>query len=100
MVFCIRMGMVDRGADVSFLSQFPSEAEITFAPLTGLEVVSAPYVEGDTIVVELRLSCNLHDLTLEEVVSKMQRSHVALVEGMLDDLRYAGAPQSVTRTLR
>eukprot|EP00966_Prymnesium_polylepis_P244327 5650565-Prymnesium_polylepis.1 len=33
----IRMGMIDRGADVSCLSQFPAEREILFAPLTGLE---------------------------------------------------------------
>ena len=28
------MGMIDRGADVSILSQFPAEREILFAPLT------------------------------------------------------------------
>ena len=61
MVFEIRMGMIDRGADVSLLSQFPAEKEILFAPLTGLEVASVPRVEGDVIVVELRLSCNLHE---------------------------------------
>ena len=61
MVFEIRMGMIDRGADVSLLSQFPGEKEILFAPLTGLEVASVPRVEGDVIVVELRLSCNLHE---------------------------------------
>eukprot|EP00966_Prymnesium_polylepis_P181892 4213792-Prymnesium_polylepis.1 len=36
-LFEIRMGMIDRGADVSCLSQFPAEREILFAPLTGLE---------------------------------------------------------------
>ena len=61
MLFEVRMGMIDRGADVSLISQFPTEQEILFAPLTGLEVASVPRVEGDVIVVELRLSCNLHE---------------------------------------
>lgn len=77
MVFEIRMGMIDRGADVSLLSQFPGEKEFLFAPLTGLEVASVPRVEGDVVVVELRLSCNLHDQTLEEVIGKMRTSHTA-----------------------
>ena len=47
--------------DLSLLSQYPGEREILFAPLTGLEVASVPRVEGDVIVVELRLSCNLHE---------------------------------------
>ena len=67
MLFEVRMGMIDRGADVSALSQFPAEQEILFAPLTGLEVASVPRVEDGVIVVELRLSCNLHDLTIEQV---------------------------------
>ena len=37
-VFEIQQGMIDRGADLSFLSQYPHEKEILFAPLTGLEV--------------------------------------------------------------
>ena len=68
MLFEIRMGMIDRGADVSLLSQFPGEKEILFSPLTGLEVASVPRVEDGIIVVELRLSCNLHDLTIEQVI--------------------------------
>ena len=67
MLFEVRMGMIDRGADVSALSQFPMEQEILFAPLTGLEIASVPRVEDGVIVVELRLSCNLHDLTIEQV---------------------------------
>ena len=30
--------MVDRGADLSFISQYPHEEEILFAPLAGFEV--------------------------------------------------------------
>ena len=49
-VFEMQMGMVDRGAPLKWCSQFPKEEEILFAPLTGL-----------------------HDLTLEHIISKMQR---------------------------
>ena len=62
MLLAIRMGMVDRGADVSWLSQYPLEKEILFAPLTGLEVVGKR-VEGEVIVVEVRLNVNLMALT-------------------------------------
>jgi hypothetical protein len=41
--------------------------QILFAPLTGLEIVGRPRVEGRSIVVEIRLSTNLHDLTIEQV---------------------------------
>jgi hypothetical protein len=57
-VFEIQQGMVDRGADVSFLSQYPHEREILFAPLTGLEVQSTR-VEGTVMVVAIKLSVNL-----------------------------------------
>ena len=84
--------MIDRGADISTLSQFAGEKEILFAPLTGLEVVSAPravVIDGvDVLIVELRLSCNLHDETMEQVVGRMQRTHLTL----LDSMRVPSAP--------
>ena len=104
MLFHIQMGMVDRGASVGEFSQFPREAEILFAPLTGLEVVSKPWIEGRTIVVDLRLSTNTKDLTIEEVIGKMKRSHIELIDLMLDDLGCSGAaakallPLSTMRT--
>ena len=101
MVFVIHMGMIDRGASVSFLSQFPAENEILFAPLTGLEVVGSPHPDdGGILMVELRLSCNMHDLTLEEVIGKMQRSHTTLVDTMVENNVFAGAPEKMLRPLR
>eukprot|EP00966_Prymnesium_polylepis_P086075 1991994-Prymnesium_polylepis.1 len=90
MVFQIRMGMVDCGADVSFLSQFPGESEILFGPLTGLEVVSSPTVVDGTIVVPLRLSTNQRALTIEQVVAKLKTSHLQLVELIIDNFTANG----------
>ena len=100
MLFQVRMGMIDRGADVAALSQFPGENEILFAPLTGLEVVSPPCDVDGVLVVELRLSCNLHDLTIEEVAGKMRASHLALLDGMARSLEYAGTPEPALAPLR
>ena len=61
----IKMGMVDRGANVSWLSQYPGEKEILFAPLTGLEVVGRR-VEKRVMVVEVRLNINLNAETIEQ----------------------------------
>ena len=38
MVFEIQQGMVDRGAEIMWLSQYPGEVETVWPPLTGLEV--------------------------------------------------------------
>jgi hypothetical protein len=72
MLFEVQMGMIDRGAPVKWCSQYPKEEEILFAPLTGLEVVGTPRVENKTIVVELRLNCNMHDRTIEQVIEAAQ----------------------------
>ena len=46
----------------------PHEEEILFAPLAALEVSGTPAIEdGHTIVVPLKVNCNLHDLTIEQV---------------------------------
>ena len=60
-VFEVQMGMVDRGADCARFSQYPHEAEILFAPLTGLEVRRSR-VEGTILVVEVNLNVNLQAL--------------------------------------
>eukprot|EP00966_Prymnesium_polylepis_P332705 7388186-Prymnesium_polylepis.1 len=47
----MQMGMVDRGADIGWLSQYPHEAEILFNPLTSFEVLQTR-VEGRVICVQ------------------------------------------------
>ena len=80
LVFEMQMGMVDRGAPVKWCSQIPAEEEVLFAPLTGLEVVGAPRIDADgrTLLVELRLNCNLHDMTIEQASSDKFESHACV----------------------
>ena len=56
-------------------------------------MVSAPRNEGGVLIVQVRLSCNLHDMTIEEVVGKMLTSHVQMIDGMSRSLEYAGVPE-------
>lgn len=44
--------MVDKGADLSWLSQYPHEAEICFPPLTGLELRNTR-IAGSILICEL-----------------------------------------------
>eukprot|EP00966_Prymnesium_polylepis_P113323 2620583-Prymnesium_polylepis.1 len=59
------MGLVNRGAELVWISQYPHEAEILFPPLTGLEMTDA-IVEVTTLVISTTLSVNLTSLTLEQ----------------------------------
>ena len=85
--------MIDRGASIQFLSQFPAEEEILFAPLTGLEVVGNIQVNGRTLVVQLRLNCNLHDLTIEQITAKMFKTHKDVLHTIKMELQMQGFVQ-------
>lgn len=65
-IFEVQMGMVDRGADISWLSQYPHEQEICFAPLTSITVENMSALP-DAQILEVRLNINLNALTLEKV---------------------------------
>lgn len=85
-VFEIQQGMIDRGAEISFLSQYPHEQEILFAPLTGLEVLSTR-VMGAVMIVSVKLSVNLTSLTMEQVIGKRKKMLSDMVPGLVRDLR-------------
>jgi hypothetical protein len=68
-LFVIQLGQVDRGATLSWISQFPGEEEVLLPPLSNLEVVGEPVeiqtMAGDPLtlgavrVVQLRVNVNL-----------------------------------------
>jgi hypothetical protein len=87
-IFEIEMGMVNRGCDVSWLSQYPAESECLFAPLTGFELKRIR-VDGTVLLAEVRPSVNLSALTLEQVVTKMKQSQLDLVRLIREDLALA-----------
>jgi len=103
-VYEIQMGMVDRGADLSWLSQYPHEREVLFAPLTCLDFRGS-HVKDEVMCIDIRLSINQMNDTIEKVTAKMQRSHLELIKLLLDDLQFAErrigpCPNSVRCTSR
>ena len=88
----VRMGMVDRGADVHWLSQYPLEREILFAPLSGLEVQGSRIADS-TLLINIKLAVHLRDRTIEEVLAKMRTSHVQLIDMLLEEMSVVGAPR-------
>ena len=91
MLFEMQMGMVDRGADIEWLSQYPREKECLFAPLTAFELLRTRVDEG-VLVAEIRLNANMNALTLEEVIDKMKRSQLQLIKAVRSDLARSGKP--------
>lgn len=85
-IFEMQMGLVDRGAELVWISQYPHEAEILFPPLTGLEMSNA-VVDVNQLVVSTRLSVNLTALTLEQVVSKRRKMIMDMGEGMTMEIK-------------
>ena len=67
-LFEFEVGDVDRGASLSFLSQYPNESEILIPPLSYLEVTGEPFLEptekGDVWVYPARINCNLKSQVL------------------------------------
>ena len=91
MLLEIEQGLIDRGADLKWLSQYPHEAEVLFPPLTGLEFLNFR-VEERLLIVTVRPSVNLHSLTIEKVIAKMKTSHLQLLDLLTEGLRFAGVP--------
>ena len=86
-VFEIIVGRIDIGADLSWISQYPGEKEILFPPLTCLEVIDEPRVEGNIIVFPLRANMNLKCLTLEQLEERRKLLHLAMTKNLREELQ-------------
>ena len=87
-IFEMQMGMVDRGADLQWLSQYPHEKEVLLPPLTGLEALSHS-VEGGMLVIQSRLSLNMAAHTLEQVLSRRRKMLMDMCTGIELEIRDA-----------
>ena len=56
-------------------------------------------MDDDVLLVQLRLSCNMKDETLDEVIGKMQKSHISLLDGMTNSLRHSNVPAAILKPL-
>lgn len=90
LLFEMQMGMVDRGCELDWISQYPHEKEVLFNPLTGLEVMSKRF-EGMVLVVEIKLSVNLNAMTIEQVVGKRRKLLVDMTDNMQMEVKVVAA---------
>ena len=95
----IQPGLVDRGADLSWLSQYPFEAEILFAPLTALEVLDRR-IEENVMVLEVRPTVNQGSKTIDDIVAKLQQSHVQFLTLLSSDFKRSGFPEEALKPLQ
>ena len=96
-VLRMETGTIDRGADISELSQYPGEREFLWVPCSFLEPHGAPTVElvagggggagGVVTVVPVRVSANLKALTVEELRTQKRDMHVGAFRYLLDEAR-------------
>ena len=94
-VFEITLGQVDKGGDISDMSQYPGEAEVLFPPMTNLEVQGLPRLqichseEGPVcaMVLSIRANVSLSNLTLEQLHGKRKALFVPTLENVLQEVR-------------
>jgi hypothetical protein len=68
---CQGMTPAARGADVTWVAQWPQEQEIVFSPFTGLEVLHTR-VDEATFVIVAKPSVNLQPATIEQIIYRRQ----------------------------
>ena len=79
-------GMVNRGANISWLSQYAHEAETLFGPLTGIEVLDTR-IDGSVVEIICDFSINLTALTLEQVLGKRRTLIDQMAEQQVEVVR-------------
>ena len=87
LIFEVKQGWVSRGAEISWLSQYPREAEILLPPVTALEVISHR-IEDDIVIVTMQPSikptlvrAGEDDLYREKLQAESQAAAKAIARG-------------------
>ena len=80
-LFEFEVGAIDRGAPISFLSQFPGEDEILIPAMSFLEVTGPPFAmdtdKGSVTVYPARVNCNLKSQTIEQIEARRRTELLA-----------------------
>jgi hypothetical protein len=88
-LFEIELGQVDRGGDLEWASQFPTEKEILLPPLSNLEVVGEPTMQltrrGPVQVYRLRVNINLKGLTMDQLKERRRTLHLAMCDNLISE---------------
>ena len=85
-----KLGMIDRGASLDWLSQHPHEKEILLPPLTAMEVTNISDFEDDGKFnirrIDVRLNCNMVSMTIEKLLGMRKQQVSELCEVVAKDL--------------
>ena len=88
-LFEIELGQVDRGGDLEWASQFPTEKEVLLPPLSNLEVVGEPTMQltrrGPVQVYKLRVNINLKGLTMDQLKERRRTLHLAMCDNLISE---------------
>ena len=73
---------MDRGADISWISQYPHEKEKLSPPMCALSVdKSETRCDGNVIVLSVRTTLNQHALTLSQIIARRKvTNHTSLAQ--------------------
>jgi hypothetical protein len=99
MVLELHTGLTSRGAELSWLSQYPHERETCFVPGTAHELLGSR-VDGTCVIVELQLAVQGETETLQEILTRLKRSHLLLIDTYLDDMKSCEVPEKALGRLR
>lgn len=96
------VGMIDRGAPISSISQYPREQEVLFPPMSNLEVFGQPRVDMTAgrpmIVLQVRVSMNLRHRTREELNGERKLIFIATLRNTVEEV--AAVLDTITREER
>ena len=91
-VFVITAGAVDRGACIRDLSQYPTEVEYLWLPLSFLAPSGEQYLEltnqGLLLIIPVRVNANVKARTIEELEEQKKIIHLSSFKCLIDEVEH------------